>query len=271
MNEVQTLFDVTLDQHYYHFVALNNSEGHALGDYWRYMGEGGCAKRSKKVYDGFEIEHRAIKDKHAYAGGTVLARVATAGGPPYIYDVFALNVRTGKCDYVVLAFPFSGLARTSVDTLAAKTRVEGGLTYQRADIGTLLKRGRMGIRQGGFRGGIMSLQVISKGDPHLSSVTLGGDDPLKSLLYEGFLQKPTEEGNEFRAEDCTVGCEVVWGSRNVRSRIWMDIFGNFRVYVHKGAWNMVMIPHLLSALDSLKCLTPISVNPLHRLSDEEEV
>lgn len=280
MAKEQILYNMKLDQHYYHFVVLSNVRRFSLTDYWRHLGKVQTTKIPKKSYPDFEIEHRKLKRDYPYAGGKLLRRISTSGHAPYFYDVFALRVKTKKDEYIVLAFPFAALARHSVDTLIAEPRVKKGVDYQKADIASLIKQGRTGIRGGPFLAGVVGLQVISIGDPYLSSVTLGGDSPLKSALYEGFLRKPTEQGRKFFPEYCVLACELQWthnisghsvgSNHTLRSRVRMDIFGNFKFYVHKGGENIVIIPYLLQVLDTMKCLGKVSINPLLRLSKEEE-
>lgn len=270
-----------LDQHYFHFVVLSNTGRFTLSDYWRHLGKTQTTKNPMKLYPGYEIEHRKLKREYPYAGGKLLKKISTSGHAPYFYDAFALRVKTNKDDYAILAFPFAALARHSVDHLIADMRIKKGIDYKRADIASLIQRGLTGIGGEHFRAGFVGLQVISRGDPNLSSVTLGGDSPLKSELYQDFLKKPIEQGKKFFPEYCVLACELQYmhstdkqsivSNHNLRSRVRMDIFGNFKFYVHKGGENIVLIPYLLRELDAMKCLTEVSINPLSRISNEEEL
>jgi len=169
-----------------------------------------------------------------------------------------------------------------VNNLMSKLNVRKGLDFQKADITSLILAGDDGIGEGDpFRAGVVELQVVNTKDPSLSSVTLGGDDPLKSRLYEGFLHKSiTKDRKTIFPERCVLACElqrprdtsgqIVGSKGNIRSRVRMDIFGNFKFYAHKGAENIIIIPYLLRELDAMKCLKGVSINPLLRLSEEDE-
>jgi hypothetical protein len=283
MEKKQALYNMELDQHYYHFVVLSNARKFSLTDYWKHLGKAKPTGNPKISYPNFEIEHRVLKRNIPYAGGEILKRISAdkKGKKPYSYDTFALTVKTKKSEYVVLAFPFTALARQSVETQIAELRAKKGVDFQKADITSLIKQGHTGMGGGAFRAGIVGLQVICREDTHLSSVTLGGDNPLKSTLYKKFLMKPTEEGNKFSLDYCVLACELQWTddiygkgvgrTRTLRSRVRMDIFGNFKFYVHKGGENIIIIPYLLQTLDIMKCLDKVSIDPLLRLPKKEEL
>lgn len=283
MSIEKKLFDVNLDQHYFHFVILRNTKSLGLTEYWRHLGGRFIkVKNSEKSHPDFEIQHRKLKTKYTYAGGKLLDSLATSGdsSAPYLYDVFALRVKTDYDTYIVLAFPFAALARHSLDNLMSKLYVRKGVDFRKVDVTSLILSGDNGIGEESFRANVVGLQVINSKDPNLSSVTLGGDNPLKSRLYENFLKESIKkDGKKIFPECCVLACEfhrphdasvqIVGNKGNVRARVHMDIFGNFKLYVHKGAENIVIIPYLLRELDVMKCLKKVSINPLLRLSKED--
>ena len=281
MDTEKTLYNMELDQHYFHFIILHNKRRLKLEDYWNHIGWIIKTKNPEKSYRNFEIQHRKLKSKIPYAGGQVLKRISKDGKPPYEYDVFAIRVKTKNDTYIVLAFPFIDLARDSLDKLMSELSVRKGITFRKADIISLILSSDNGIGEELFRAGVVELQVINKKDPNLSSVTLGGDNPLKSSLYEDYLKNPiNEERKKIYPERCVLACELqrttetsvqtMLSKPNIRSRVRMDIVGNFKLYVHKNGENIFIIPHLLRELDAMKYLNRVSINPLLRLSKEEE-
>jgi hypothetical protein len=275
---------LNLDQRYFHFIALRDISGYKLSDYWNQLGNI-RTKKSPYIYEqDFEIQHRQLESDYPYTRGQLLEAVSVSGdgSPPYLYDVFALKVKVVNQTYLVFAFPFVTLAREMINNLLYKHNLRKKGDIQKVDVPLLVKKGDTELGSDSFHSHIVGLKVVIADDPDLSNLSLEGDNPLKSMLYQKFLQDPIQQG-DYTPERCVLACELQWPSENsnqtivsnvkkrkIRSKMHMDLFGNFKFYVHKGGENFITIPYLLQILFELNCLNNVSMNPLSRISEQEE-
>lgn len=281
MEAKKTLYNLKLEQHYFHFIVLGNVASLSLVDCWKHIGKVRRTQSPIVSHDGFEIEHRVLNSDEPYSRSDIAASVRGDSKGPFPYDVFAMKVRTKRNAYIVAAFPFAALARDTVGTLRRAVSARKRVDFQKANVASLIGQADNGIVADDFRAGVVGIQVASKGDPDLRSVCLGGEHPLKSSLYKEFLQTQIEkEGKKFRIEHCILACELDQPrdelsdhgrtTPTLRSRARIDTFGNFKFYIHLGGANLIVIPRLLQVLDGLKCLDRVAINPLLRYSEEEQ-
>ncbi len=274
--------ELKLDQRHFHSVVLRDTGGYSISEYWRQLGNtvAGC-QMDKVPHPDFEIQHRRLRDNFPYPRGKLLEIVSAShdGSPPYFYDLFALRIKCGGSTFFVFAFPFVALGRVIVDNLINNYGLRMKCDILKVDLSDLVQHGGRSEESGQFRTKIVGLHVVIPGDPLLTSLTLGGDDPMSSNLYKDYLQEPIRKGQS-TLEECILACELERSSdkpdealeveRHLRSRMHMDQFGNFKFYVHVRGRNLVIIPHLLKQLISLNCLGRASQNPLHRAKEEQE-
>lgn len=284
MSIQQVNFDLLADQRYYHSIALRDIDNYSLACYWGQLRNVDTSnQRSDLAYPDFEIQHRRLRSDFPYPRGKLLEAVSASGdgSSPYLYDVFALRMKVGAQTYFIFAFPFAALARYVIDSLIENHDLLKKGDIQKVNLAALVQQAEVEVEnlEGPIRTRIVGLQVVISGDPAVSSVILGGDNPLKSAIYQDFLRESIHKSGSI-PDQCVLACELPWPSevsgqstvnqRKLRARMHMDAFGNFKFYVHVGGENFVIIPYLLQVLDSLKCLDKAPMNPLWRVHEEYE-
>lgn len=284
MSIEQLNFDLLVDQRHFYFIALRDTAGYTLTDYWNQIGNVVTPgqQRSDHIYPDFEIQHRRFRSYFPYPRGKLLEIVSASGDgtAPYLYDVFALRMMIEAKTYFVFAFPFAALARDVIDDLINNHDLRRKGDILKVEVPVLVQHSEVEVETAHIRMRIVGLQVVIADDPALSSLSLGGDNPLKSSIYQDFLKEPIRKSN-FIPDRCVLACELQWplemmdqevmSQRKVRSRMHMDAFGNFKFYVHVSGANFVIVPYLLQRLNSLKCLDKVSINPLQRMQQEDEL
>jgi len=273
--------ELVLDQRHFHTLVLRDTGGYTLAEYWDQIGSTLVGRLTYETpHPDYEIQHRRLRDSFPYPRGKLLEITSAShdGSPPYFYDLFALRVRHGGSTYFVLAFPFAALGRVIVDNLIRNHSLLKKCDILKVQLSVLVQQGERSDNTGQFRTKVVGLHVVIPGDPLLTSLTLGGDNPMGSTLYKEYLQEPIRRGQS-TLEGCVLACELEPSSaqtetsdvkHRVRSRMHMDQFGNFVFYVHVRGGNLVIIPYLLRLLVSLNCLDRASQNPLHRAKEEQE-
>ena len=275
-------FELLVDQRHFYFIALRSTDNYKLTDYWAQVGNIATVKPKKDmVYPNFEIQHRQYRSNFAYPRGKLLKVVSSSkdGAPPYLYDLFAARTNFNNKTYLVLAFPFAALARDIVDKLIGEYNIRNRCDIIKVDLPVLIQHSDIPSDTGQIRTTVVGLQVVISDDPALSSLSLGGDNPMKSSIYKHFLHEPIRQGTTI-LEQCILACELQQSADNTgepiisprkrRARVHIDAFGNFKFYVHIKGENVITIPYLMQYLDSSNCLGSVSINPLHRNEQEEE-
>ena len=281
MTNERAAFNILVDQRHFYFIALRDIGGYRLSDYWEQAGNIVMpGQKSTDVIDPeFEIQHRRLRSAIPYPRGKTLEAVSVSGdkSAPYLYDIFALRIIIGTHSYFIFAFPFAALAREVIDRLIETYHLQRKCDILKVDLPLLIKNRELQSETGEMRAHLVGLRVVISGDPALSSLSLGGDDPLESAIYRNYLQRPISEGSTI-LEQCVLACELEYsfGSgdpvkpRKLRTRMHIDAFGNFKFYVHINGENFIIVPYLLKQLRSLNCLNNVSVNPLHRVQEQLE-
>lgn len=285
MSIQQDKFDLLVEQRYYHFIALHVTGSYSLTDYWSQLHEftTTSSKMSELTYSDLEIQHRRLRSDIPYTRGKLLETVSISGNglAPYDYDIFALRMSAENQTYFMFAFPFVALGRLVIDNLIANHDFMKKGDTQKVDLGSLVKQAEVAVENlaDPIRTRVVGLQVVILTDPALSTVSLDGDNPLKSAIYRNYLQESIHKGR-VNPNQVVLACELLWppqltdqtivNQRKLRARIHMDVFGNFKFYVHIGGENCIIIPYLMKKLASLKCLDKVSTNPLRRTRDETE-
>jgi hypothetical protein len=275
-------FDLLVDQRHFYFIAVRDLAGYRLADYWAQIGSVTTVRgQTDVVCPGLEIQHRQLRSELAYPRGKPLEIVSVSkdGSPPYLYDVFAIRLRFHAKTYFVFVFPFAALAREIVDRLIITYNLRRRCDLLRVDLPLLIQHSELPSEVKQVRTNIVGLQVTVPDDPALSSLSLGGDNPMKSSIYRSFLQEPIRKGTTI-LEQCILACELQLSGENPdqlavdqrksRARVHLDAFGNFKFYLHINGENLITVPYLIQRLISLDCLDTVSINPLHRVEKEDE-
>ncbi len=283
MAKNESPFSCLLDRRYYHFVAFRDEGRYTLPTYWRQIGvlpaDPGEEDISGPV---FEVQHRRVKLDRAYARGEVLRAISESkrGGPPYLYDLFAIKARFGKETFFLFLFPFAALALELTSALLGKSSLLRSGDFQKVDVSRLVKCFE-GKEQTGFQdlaARIVALHFVITGDKSVSAIRLGGDDPLSAEIYRDWLRPEMQKGAAL-PNLCVFTCEREPSAQSdgpgphspgaLRSRVHVDVHGIFKFYAHVGCNNISLIPYALGLLHFLQCLEKTSGNPLRRLQQEE--
>ncbi len=273
-------FKLLVDQRHFHFIILRDIGGYTLNSYWTQAADAGAlSKQADDInYPEFEIQHRELRTNTAYPRGRLLETVSLSkdGSPPYLYDLFGLKILIDSVTYFAFVFPFSALALEITDRIIDGYKIRRICEIIKVDLSLLV--GKIGsqtdVRK--ISSQVVGLQAVISDDPVLHSVSLGGDDPLKSSIYKNFLLDPIRKGIT-TLEQCVLKCELQppiadsfeLSAQQRRARVHLDAFGNFKFYVHISGKNFATIPFLVQLLKTLECLDTTSVNPLHRLQEED--
>lgn len=280
MAKKENPFNCLLDRRYYHFVAFHDEGRYTLSTYWKQIdGILPADPREGSVSaPTFELQHRRVRLNRAYARGEVLRAISESkqGGPPYLYDLFAIKARFGRDTFFLFLFPFAALALDLTSSLVEKSHLLRSGDFQKVDVGTLVKcfekKAQTEFQELTSR--IVGLQFVITGDKSVSAVRLGGDDPLSAEIYDGWLRPEMHRAAAF-PNLCVFTCEQVPGDGEVeswdglRSRVHVDVHGIFKFYAHVGCNNLPLVPSALGLLHFLKCLEKTPGNPFRRLQQEE--
>ena len=176
-------------------------------------------------------------------------------------------------------FPFLGLASDVITKIITSGDISSSPDFLTVKVRDLVARfeEEAQTKFKDLTAEVVGLQFVVVNDKNLSRMRIGGDDPLKATIYRDFLS------GQFKSEAinpdvCVLSCEREWdyahsgkssGRRMLRSRVHLDLFGNFKFYAHLGCINVQLVPYVLELLNTLKCLDGTSENPLPRGQDEE--
>jgi len=278
-------FNIILNQRYFHFVTLIDTGGYSLQECWKQVGDTTIlSKASIQLENGnVEIEHRRYKSEIAYPHGELLKLVSLSKQksppypPPYYYDIFGFQLRLESKVFFILAFPFLALGRDTIDTLITSHGLLKRCDFLKVNLFTLLNSAESLSESGRTRAKIKGLRAVIIDDQAISSLTIGGDDPLKSLIYTQYLQNSIRNGSP--VEQCTVLCEPqpnneIGGeapSETKKLRVQMRIHsvGVCKFYIHIKGENLATVPRLVQRLESLNCFDAASGNPFNRVEEEE--
>lgn len=276
--------NVLADQRYYHFVAFRDPGKFQLTSLWKALGaQTEPAHSVAGTGQHYVLQHKKWRLDKAFASGLVANALSEKGkgNPPYLYDVVAAKVQLGDEAFVLVGFPFVGLASYAIERMRANSALSKSLEFVSADVPKLVgivdaekqKPPAKAKRFEGLSVKIVNLQLVVTDDDSITGVRLGGNDPLAADIYVDFLQKRVSQGY-VRPEFCILACERTWsetdsgrrGGETLRSRLRVDDYGNFRFYVHVGCANLRLLPFALGHLHMVGCLHKVLGDPLARAS-----
>lgn len=291
MGTQQVGFSLRADQRYYHFIIFRLLENYdySLADYWKQFQKDIVPDTYSEItHEGFEVQHQQIKSKIPYARGRIVEQISAKGNgmPPYYYDIFAIRRKVGHNTYVAFAFPFIALGRDIIDRLISKHNLMKHADILKVDLPPFIRqRGETEKPESPenlsepIRTNIVGLRATIADDPALSLITLDGDNPLESVIYQAFLKEEIDNGGVV-LDNCVQLYELQWplrrsneptaSQRRLRTRIHMNKFGYFKFYMHIGGENCCVIPYMLERVDTLGYLSATSINPFRRVHEEVE-
>jgi hypothetical protein len=268
------------DQRYYHFLALQDDHGLTVGGVWKKLHDVQNGDDTVDFKDtGFVIQRKKLKSRRAYARGTIADTLSERGDgkPPYFYDVVVVRADFAGNSFLMIGFPFAGLALDTMRTLVEEQGLLKLGHFVGADVPTLVVNMEKGFRPAynDLRSHVVGVQFVVKHDKNLTAVKLGGDDPLSAEIYVNYLRRKVTS-KDISPDQCILACEREWelgrlGAgevRTFRSRIHFDTYGNFRFYAHIGCANLRILPVVLGQLHRANLLHKVLANPLQRLDLE---
>jgi hypothetical protein len=279
----QSVYGLTslADQRYYHFVVIEEQKGLSLGAYWRKVGDLREPARSLSFTDGdFVVQHRKLRSRRGYARGAVGEKLSEKGDgkPPFLYDVVAMKASLSAASFLIIGFPFAGLALDTVRELIDDHGLLRLGHFVAVDV-----PGLVGVMEKGFpvpyrdlASRAVGVQFVVKHDKNLTAIRMGGDDPLSAEIYVRYLRQKMHS-KRMSPDQCVLACEREWppgpawnGSRSFRSRIHFDTNGNFKFYVHQHCENIRLLPYALGQLREADLLRRVAHNPLLKLESVDE-
>lgn len=272
MKDTISYFDSYSGQRYYHVVAYeSNNNLYTLQSFWK---DCGILKKENIIshdLENFVIEQGKLVTDIKYHFGEEGFSLNDDDKAPYKYDLFA--VRLKKQNLLIFGFPFKNIAREKLQKIIGQKKILEKGNFIKTDLNKLIKHSNKQTQfsNDSFITHFSGVELVLTAETNISSVNLDGDMPLESNLYRNvFLDKV--ENNECKLEKCSLKCETIEHKSNsipkTKSNIHLDLFGNYKFYVHQSGKNIFTIPFLFEMLSKLKCLKTTLINPILRLENE---
>ncbi len=269
----ENFFDLLIKKRYYHFIVLRKIEKYSFSEFWNNIGSifTGVHYSKNISFKNFEIQHKRLKSNTLFARGALFKEISLNkdGNPPYLYDLFAIKTSILSDEFYLLIFPFSAMARIVIDNLITKHLLRKMCDIITARVPSIILTEDLNIDEE-IDTSVVSLDIVIKDDNNLSLLKIGGDSPLNSDLFKNHVLNNINE-KYFNPYKCGLSCGLSYSddslSHSIRSRVHMDIFGNFKFYIHIDGKNLIVLPFFIKRLISIDCLNTVSLNPLLRQDD----
>jgi hypothetical protein len=263
-------FNLVNPQRYFHLVAIKSENNYSLNSYWK---DCGVEKQNVfKVETNFSntlIEYAKYISSIPYHLGDQDYSTNRDNSPPYNYDLFAIH--NTELNIFIFGFPFKNLGKVILNGL-----ISNGLTkksnFIRPDLNELIKKiSTITLDTDVFSSEFSLLELILTGETNVSTVILDGDSPLKSSLYKDFFL-PKINQDECKLERGSLQCNlnVNEGDLKTNANVHLDLFGNYKVYIHSSGKNIFTLPFLFQSLVKSSFVKYTTVNPLVRLIESNE-
>lgn len=277
MNNNDKNFNLLINQRYYHFITLKkNVNDYSFDDFWNNLDSLFFDEDfSENIEsDNYEIQHKRLKSNQIFPRGNLINAISfdKVGNPPYQYDLFAIKTILEGEIYFVFVFPFSLMARIIVNDLINRNRLRQKCDILAVKVPNFILKKELNI-DNDINIWVVGLDMVIKDDEDLSLLKIGGDKPLNSILYKNYVLNNISS-KYFYPYKCSVACELF--SENpefyqpiVRSRIHLDVFGNYKFYIHIDGKNLLLIPNLIKRFIKINCMDIVAINPLLRQEIED--
>jgi hypothetical protein len=277
---------LSLDQRYYCIIVMRSFYEYQIADMWSVLNDSYNMDDESEKKGGGDlgdvlVERRRIISEKAYARGAVLQQLSVGGdlNPPYKYDVCLMRIFVDGCYYYIFAFPFTGLAKDIIGVLVDKYELTRKLDFVKVDLNRLmdLNEVRTKYEDVAVKAHLIAVKLSVHNETSLSAMMLRGDNPLKSSFYKDVLEGLIKE-NYYKPQQCALSCELGFvqdlntlksdaHNKKIRSHVHVDVFGNYRTYIHLSGANVLVFPFLIKSLVLENCLLKGSDNPLNRMLD----
>lgn len=262
-------FNLIAAQRYFHFVAFKFNKTYSAQQYWRECGE------TKEVTtfesDTYKIEYaNFVSHDEYYNGSKVDYSVNLNHAAPFHYDLFCIEIK--QSNTFILGFPFQTLAKKIIDAFIKKHYDDG--YFVKADLRKMVKANTLVNDNDEFFARFSGVELKLTGDLNITSVNLDGDKPLESDLYKEYFKEHIENDNiACKVEKCAVKLGIVSSDLIPLSaaNIHLDLFGNFKIYIHGSGNNVFTLPYLFEIFKSIDSLNNASSssNPINRVKKNE--
>jgi len=265
----QKYFDLDTFKRYFHLITFKSDKKYSAINFLQDIGATIKETSQFSIDFSFTIYQSEIISNVPYYNGDKDYSLNKDGQPPYKYDLFAVHMFS--MNMFVIAFPFKHLAKTSLNNLIETKKIMSKGSFVKCDINKLLiENSENDLSDENFTSYFSGLDLTLTGDEKLSSVNLDGDKPLQSNLYKQVFSKIVDS-RKCHLERCSLQCRLINQVENIpkaKANIHVDLFGNYKMYVHGSGKNIFTIPYLFTLLSFKECLKLTLSNPIDRLQDE---
>jgi hypothetical protein len=270
--ENKNLFNLLFAKRYFHLIAFKSDKNYSIQNFWKDCGIKADNDSESFNNSNFTIELRKTVSNIRFYNSDEDFSVNKNGEAPYNYDILAIHLK--EEDILVFGFPFKYLTKTIIDDLVLNKnllKITKG-SFLKADLNKLIKINQeTAFSDETFSCYFSGIELNLPGDSNITSVNLDGDKPLDSILYKtvfkGLINK-----NECLIEKGSLRCETLANELNsipkTGSNIHIDLFGNYKLYIHGTGKNIITIPFIFQLLNNYGCLETTLINPILRLKDE---
>lgn len=262
-------FELDVFKRYFHLVAFQSDKKYNVSNFLQDLGGTITRKNNFSHNLDFIVYEGEINSNLPYYNGEKDYSLNNNGQPPYRYEIFAVQIY--KPNIFIVAFPFKLLAKSSVNNAIEKKRLMSKGSFVRCDINKLLAgSGNRDLSDDEFLSYFSGLDFTLTGEENISSVNLDGDKPLEANLYRQVFSK-LFNAKKCHLERCSLQCKIQYDIDflpKAKANVHIDIFGNYKLYIHGGGKNIFIIPYLFNLLNVKDCLKTTLSNPIDRLQDE---
>ena len=263
MEQKQKLFALISSQRDYHFVAFRFQTKFSLSQYWRECGNASIINS----YDTEDelIEHAKYTSDRLYYGGFSQDFSVNANrSAPYQYDLFAIQIK--RLNIFLFGFPFQAIAKDIIDDFMPRHFSNG--KFQKIDLKRLVKTELKDAEEEAYNAKFGGVAIKLSGDLNITSVNLDGLKPLESDIYTQFFKSSIENDSAYcSVEKCVIKFQIKHEDHFISAaNIHLDLFGNFKFYMHRTGSTIYNLPMFFHMLDKYKTIIPTTStsNPIYR-------
>jgi len=264
----QSYFDLTLVKRYFHLITFKPEKKYTFSSMLTDLE----ASVKKNVFYStilnFNVVEAEIISNMPFFGGEEDFSVLQNGQPPYKYEILLVNMP--DLNMFTIGFPFKLLAKLSLDKLINSYKLLSFGSFIKCDVNNLLiKNYKNDLSYDNFLAYFSGLDLIFPGETKINSVNLDGEKPLESPLFIDVFKDQLND-KKCHLERCSIKCRLQFpkdGIPKTQANFHIDMFGNYKFYLHGSGKNIFVVPFLFSLLFEKGCLHSTLNNPINRLKD----
>lgn len=265
-----TNFNISQSQRYFHFVVLKGKGKAISSGFLKTWNITQVQKHS--LPNGCTFRHMTIESRNQYYRGEVDFSVNGDNSAPFIFDIIWLDFE--KNGMTVLGFPFKRLAEDLVSSLISDYSLLKLNNFIKPNLNNLLKENQeqteITFEKNNFQFVGLSLN-IARSDSLVSTIKLEGDAPTGSEIYKDNFKQDVELG-KYGLEKCslkiTIDKDYAPDFGKVITRIHLDKFGNFKLYLHNRGRNVISFPAMFAFLGKFDYFTETPNSPISHISED---